>query len=264
MIHTVQAGDSFWGLAIRYANVMGLAPEDAVRTIQELNNSPAVINPGDELIIVPPRAGAAAAAVETSEAEEEVVEEEETAVAEPEPEPTEEPEAEASGMTNGICVSAYHDLNGDGQRDPNTEPLLGDAAITIFQGGRSVASYVTDGQGDPYCFENLPADTYQVQVFPPTGYQATTPESWAIVVAEGVVIPVAFGLQEAPETVAMVSDATPVDEGETASVEETAVSPDPAPESSRGGLASISGILLIGAAILVMLAGVGVYLLRRS
>lgn len=265
VVHIVQAGDSFWGLAIQYANVMGLAPEDAVRTIQELNNSPAVINPGDELIIVPPRAGAAAtAAVEVPETEEEVAEEE-TAVAEPEPEPTEEPEAETPGMTNGICVSAYHDLNGDGQRDVNTEPLMGDAAITVFQGGRTVASYVTDNERESYCFENLPAETYQVQVFPPAGYQATTPESWAVVVAQGVIIPVSFGLAEAPQMVA-AADLGRMAEEEMASlaaVEETAVSPDPAPESS-GGLASVSGIILIAAAVLVMLAGVGVYLLRRG
>lgn len=270
VVHVVQPGDSFWGLAIQYANVMQLSPEEAVRAIQERNNNPTVINPGQELIIVPPNSSAAIAppSVEEepeveaeAEADSEAVEEDVVVTEEPEtPAATEE----TTSAISGICVNAYHDLNGDGARDPSSEPLLANAAITVFQGGRTVASYVTDGGGADYCFENLPPDTYQVQVFPPAGYQATTPESWAIVVAEGVVIPVAFGLQEAPETVAMVSDATPVDEGETASVEETAVSPDPAPESSGGGLASISGIILIGAAILVMLAGVGVYLLRRG
>ncbi len=271
VVHVVQPGDSFWGLAIQYANVMQLSPEEAVRAIQERNNNPTVINPGQELIIVPPSSTMAVApppAEETPEAEAEVDLEEVADVEEEEPETAVEPEPESetseTSVTSGICVSVYHDVNQDAQRDPGSEPLMDGIPITIYQGGRSVSSYVTNAEDDVYCFENLPPDTYQVQVFPPAGYQATTPESWAIVVAEGVVIPVAFGLQEAPETVAMVSDATPVDEGETASVEETAVSPDPAPESSRGGLASISGILLIGAAILVMLAGVGVYLLRRG
>ncbi|MCZ7672986.1 MAG: hypothetical protein M5U34_40635 [Chloroflexi bacterium] len=41
---------------------------------------------------------------------------------------------------------------------------------------------------------------------------------------------------------------------------ETAVSP----EASSGGLGNISGLLLIGAAVVVLLAGVGVFLLRRG
>jgi hypothetical protein len=268
VVHIVQAGDSFWGLAIQYASVMQLSPEDAVKAIQERNNNPTVINPGQELIIVPPNSSAAVApppAEETPEAEteaeteaveEEVVAEEE-ATSEPEPENT-------ASVINGICASVYHDLNGDAQRDSSNEPLLANAAITIFQGGRTVTSYVTDGQNEPYCFEDLPADTYQVQVYPPAGYQATTPESWAIVVAEGVIVPVAFGLAEAPETVAMVDDSALAEEVEAAAVEETAVSPNPDPESASGGLASVSGLILIAAAVLVMLAGVGVYLLRRG
>ena len=273
VVHVVQPGDSFWGLAIQYAGVMQLPPEEAVRTIQELNNNPTVINPGQELIIVPPNSSAAVApppAEETPEAEAEAetdeteteTAEEEAAVAE-EPEATSEPE-ETVSVTNGICVNAFHDLNADGLRDPDSEPLLANAAITVFQGGRTVASYVTDGESAAYCFENLPPDTYQVQVFPPAGYQATTPESWAILVSEGVIIPVAFGLEEAPEAVAVVADAAPADEVEMATVEETAVSPDPAPESANGGLANVSGIILIAAAVMVMLAGVGVYLLRRG
>jgi len=145
--------------------------------------------------------------------------------------------------------------------------LLANAAVSLFQDGNSKASYVTDGVTEPFCFENLEAGTYQVQVFPPAGYQATTPESWAIAVSNGVIIPVTFGLKAAPQEVADVSATE--GEGAEASSEaeiaadtesETAVSP----EEESGGLGNFSGLLLIGAAFIVLLAGAGVFLLRRG
>ena len=37
--------------AIQYASVLGLPPEEALPYIQELNNNPTFINPGDEILI---------------------------------------------------------------------------------------------------------------------------------------------------------------------------------------------------------------------
>jgi LysM repeat protein len=268
VVHVVQAGDSYWSLAIQYAATMGLTAEEALTAIPELNNNPAFINPGDELIIVPP--GAAAAP------EPEVTPTEEGA-AESTEEPIEEPTAESevatepiddavagSQTTNGVCVIVYEDKDGDAVYFIENENLLADAAVTLYQDGSSKASYVTDGINEPFCFENLATGTYQVQVYPPAGYQATTAESWAVAVAEGVIIPVAFGLAPAPQEVAAVSPTEETDAAaetaETASMEgETAVA-----EESGGGLGSISGLLLIGAAVVVLLAGVGVFLLRRG
>ncbi|MFO7679059.1 MAG: hypothetical protein R6X34_03330 [Chloroflexota bacterium] len=268
VVHVVQAGDSYWSLAIQYAATMGLTAEEALTAIPELNNNPAFINPGDELIIVPPGAVAAP--------EPEVTPTEEGA-AESTEEPIEEPTAESevaaepiddavagSQTTNGVCVIVYEDKDGDAVYFIENENLLADAAVTLFQDGSSKASYVTDGINEPFCFENLATGTYQVQVYPPAGYQVTTAESWAVAVAEGVIIPVAFGLAPAPQEVADVSPTEETDAAaetaETASMEgETAVA-----EESGGGLGSISGLLLIGAAVVVLLAGVGVFLLRRG
>jgi len=274
VVHIVQSGDSFWGLAIQYAGVMGLTPEEAVTAIQELNNNPTFINPGDELIIVPP----SQTAVDPTEtpAEADVTP---TAEAENTPEPTAEPTSEpVAGNTgintvtnpntaNGICVSAYQDTNGDAQRNKETEPLMADVAVSVFQGGKNVASYVTDGLEEFYCFENLNADTYQVQAFPPAGYQTTTPESWAVAVSEGVIIPVSFGLTAAPQTVADASlTAADTTDGAApaADTADTAAETSAPAEESGGFLANMSGIILIVAAFLVLMAGVGVYLLRRG
>ena len=51
IVHVVQAGESLWGIAIQYASVLGLPPEEALPYIQELNNNPTFINPGDEILI---------------------------------------------------------------------------------------------------------------------------------------------------------------------------------------------------------------------
>jgi hypothetical protein len=290
VVHVVQAGDSFWSLAIQYAATMGLTPEEALTAIPELNNNPAFFNPGDELIIVPPGETVSVEAPAESEAAESETEESGEELAEAlEEEPVEEatPEAEApeaeevssqpigdavtgSQTTNGVCVIVYEDKDGDAIYFIENENLLANAAVTLFQDGKTTASFVTDGINEPYCFENLESGTYQVQVFPPAGFQATTPESWAVAVSNGVIIPVTFGLSPAPQTVA---DAGTTEEGavaaentgsetgdEAAPEEQTAVMP----EEDAGGLSNISGLLLIGAAFVVLLAGAGVFLLRKG
>ncbi|PID86916.1 MAG: hypothetical protein CSB13_01970 [Chloroflexi bacterium] len=274
VIHIVQAGDSFWSLAIQYAETMGMSAEEALVALPELNNNPTFFNPGDELIIVPPS---------------------ETVPAEPTPEPTpeeaaseaaaEEPTAEAEAPAaeevssqpvdeavtdtqtpNGVCVLAYEDADEDAVYFIENETLLADAAITLFQDGKTIASYVTTGVEEPYCFENLATGTYQIQIYPPAGYQATTPESWAVAISEGVIIPITFGLKEAPQeaaeasAVAEMAEAAPAATAEKSDVSETAVTP----EGESGGLGNISGLLLIGAAVVILLAGVGVFLLRRG
>jgi hypothetical protein len=250
----VQAGDTFWSLAIQYAPTMGITAEEALVAIPELNNNPAFFNPGDELIIVAP------GQVPTPEPTAEPSEEEPTPEVTPTEEVAVEPAAETvanAGTTNGVCVIVYEDTDGDAVYFLENENLLPNAAVSLFQDGNSKASYVTDGINEPFCFENLEAGTYQVQVFPPAGYQATTPESWAVAVSSGVIIPVTFGLKEAPQEVAEVS-ATVVSDAEPTAASEAVSTED------SGGLGNFSGLLLIGAAFVVLLAGAGVFLLRRG
>ncbi len=40
VVHVVQPGESLWVIAIRYAQALGMAPEDALPHIQALNNNP--------------------------------------------------------------------------------------------------------------------------------------------------------------------------------------------------------------------------------
>lgn len=260
VIHVVQAGDTFWSLAIQYAGTMGITPEEALTAIPGLNNNPAFFNPGDELIIVPP------GAVPTPEPEPTAVEEvtpetEVEAPSEVASAPVGETVANAE-TTNGVCVIVYEDANQDAVYFLENENLIAGASVSLFQDGVSKKSYTTDAINEPYCFENLAAGTYQVQVFPPAGYQATTPESWAIAISSGVIIPVTFGLAPAPESIVDANVAAAEEVSATAVVESTV--PENTQTEESGGIGNMSGLLLIGAAFVVLLAGVGVFLLRRG
>ena len=282
IIHTVNTGDSFWSIAIQYAPALGMTPEEALPYIRELNNNPAFINVGQELVIVEPGGSVAApeATAETTTEEgtteespeaastEEVIEVDGTDTEQPAIEATEVPaEAEVTetAVTTGtICVAAFDDINGDGTRDEATEGLQADAAITIFRGGSTVTTHITDGASEPYCFENLEPDTYQVQIFPPADYQPTTSPSWAVSVAEGAQVSVAFGTRYDPQETA-VADSSAADTASATDTESTpADSPDATPAEEGGFFSSIGGIVLVVAAILILLAGVGVVMLRRG
>ncbi len=258
VVHIVQAGDTLWTIAIRYAETMGLSPEEALPAIMELNNNPAFINAGQELMIVPP--GQAAPVEEEVATEEAATSDAETAVEEPTPEPTavpaEEPAAETSPTANAICVAAFNDTDGNGQRDL-AEGLMADAAISVFRNGANVATYVTDGINEPYCFPDLEDDTYQVQIFPPADYVMTTTGSWAVAVSNGMSIAVEFGTKfDANAGAVAVADA---------GVAETAVpATAPATAEPASGSSNIGFIVLGAAVVLILLAGVGVFLLRQS
>ncbi len=162
-------------------------------------------------------------------------------------------------------MAAFDDQNSDGVRDEATEGLQSDAAITIFRGGSTVTTHITDGVSEPYCFENLAPDTYQVQIFPPADYQPTTSPSWAVSVAEGAHISVAFGTRYDPQETAVAdTSSTDTTSDSTAADTATADSTDAAAVEEGGFFSSIGGIVLVIAAILVLLAGVGVVMLRRG
>ncbi len=276
VVHVVQSGDTMWGIAIRYAGAMGLSAEEALPAIQTLNNNPAFLTVGQELLIVEANAAAAppseAAAAEEADAETGESVETDAAAAggtlgEGEATPTPEPELiaavpEETGAT--LCVSAFNDDNGDGQLNAGAESLLADAALTISRASETVVTTVTDGLQPEQCFGELEPDTYQVQFFPPADYTASTDNSWAVALSDGMQVSVSFGAQF--NQVAEEVVAAAVDEA-AASGAETAVSAaeDAAPEAQPAEAGSPIGTIIIGVAVfLVVLAAIGVVLLRRA
>lgn len=277
VVHVIQSGDSYWTLAIQYAATMGITPEEALTAIPELNNNPAMLRTGMELQIVPPNPEGAAPATATAAPEGE----EATAV----PTPTVETENAGSGVvvdtgssessvsqamqnaTSGsICVTAYLDQNDDGQRDENELPVA-ENAITLAKDGNTVSTYITNGTDDLYCFEGLDTGTYQVQIYPSADYAVRSDDSWAIAVAEGVMIPVSFALNYGSEgaAVADAGNADAASNGQTATDADTSAQA-PAEEGASGNALSDNlGLIVIGVAgVLALLAIVGVVLLRRG
>lgn len=274
IIHIVQVGDSLWSIAIQYASSLGVTPEQALATIRELNNNPGFIRVGQEILVSAPgeapppaedaapagggdeatNAGETATAEAPSEAEATQVPEatpEATAVPEVQPEPT------AADLLSMVCVSAFNDGNSNGVRDAGSEGLLADAVFTLSRASNNVASYVTDGINEPYCFENLEADTYQVTFSQPPEYVVTTSDNWAVAVSNGASIQVEFGARQGATAVAAVDNQAP-DSGQ-------AEAPAEAPANDDGGFLSNIGLIVIAVAVLlVVLAGVGVFLLRRA
>lgn len=273
IVHVVQPGDTFWVIAVQYASYMGMTAEEALPRIQELNSNKTFLSVGDRLLIVPPQASAAQAAPEaTPEAE--------AAPTEAAAAPAETGLVTAAGgagdagdsgaapapvaaepQASAVCVSLFGDGNGNGVLDQGIETLLADAAVTLSRGGSTVATYVSDGLSDSYCFEDLTPDTYQVQFFPPANYRTTTDGTWAVVVAEGVRVPVSFGAQFGAPAAAEVAEVS-----ETA--EETAAAPTAAAAAAAETPAETGmpiGTIVIGVAVfLVVLAAIGVVLLRRA
>lgn len=283
IVHVVQAGESMWVIAIRYAQTLGMAPEEALPYIQELNNNPAFLNPGDEILIqaattaapeptaetptegTPATEGIATEgtpAADTTPTEGEAAPAEgtategETGAAEATPEAAFQP---VEALAGTICVAAFQDANADGQRNEG-EALVADAAIAIARAGSTVSTYITDGASEPFCFELTQADSYQLQLYPPAGYSATTEDNWAVSIANGESYTVSFGLTDAP-AVADTARTETVD----AATGDTAAAPEATAETDSGGLSGNLGLIVLGvAAVLVVLAVVGVVLLRRG
>jgi hypothetical protein len=292
VIHVVQSGDSIWNIAIQYASTLGVPAEEALTLIQETNNNPAFISVGQELVILPPQQQApepTAEATATVEAETEAESEDETEGAstglsttstEEELQPLATPEgaavaAPAGGgaeveqpTTGSVCVSAFDDNSGDGRHDTGSESLLVGAALTLSRGGATVSTYLSDGSTEMHCFEELEPDTYQIRFFPPADYRPTTQDNGWIAVSAGATMPVSFGAQFSPlqttggqEVAAADTGATVTDTANTP-VETALVAETPA---SGGFFANNIGTIILGVVVfLVILAGIGVVMLRRG
>jgi hypothetical protein len=265
IVHVVQEGDTFWSIANQYAQILGMTPEDALPYLQELNNNPAFLNPGDEILIqaaesatpegTPPEGTAEStpAAGEATPAADVTAAATDEATLAGEATPAFEP---VEALAGTICVGAFNDANTDGQRNDG-EALVANAAIAIARAGTTVSTYITDGESEPFCFELTQADSYELQLYPPAGFGATTEDNWAVSIADGQSYTVLFGLAESTQPVA---DAADVGTPET---QAAATADEPAP-AAAGGINNLGLIVLGVAAVLVVLAVVGVILLRRG
>jgi hypothetical protein len=153
-----------------------------------------------------------------------------------------------------VCSNAFADTNGNGMRDSD-EGYMAGVTFTLGQGNQVVAQAVSTGTGNPVCFEELPAGTYQVAQVLPNNLEMTTAPNATLEVVEGSTVSLEFGSrvksQEPDEVAALL----------TATVESGAAT-DEASGGSRISILTISGLCAILLAI--GLLGALVFILIRQ
>lgn len=86
-------------------------------------------------------------------------------------------------VPGALCVLAFDDVNGDGVRGDG-EGLVAGVVFAVRDSVHVVASYTTDGQSEPYCFQMLPGE-YRVTELDAPGRGATGAQSWEVSVSAG-------------------------------------------------------------------------------
>jgi LysM repeat protein len=174
IVHVVRSGDTLSSIALQY-NV----PLEQIQRLNATSIGPNnLIVVGQELVIalpaVPP-----------------------TPTTPPQP-PT--PEASPTSPTASVCVLAYHDRNGDTFRQVDSEEMLPNAVFLLGTAIGLVGQYTTDGLSEPYCFTNLPIDTYRLILQPPPGYVGSGPSETMLGVGSAVRMDIAMGARRSEGT----------------------------------------------------------------
>lgn len=237
----VQPNDSLWAIAAR----SGIS----LTELLDLNNltESALIQPGDRLIvaIVAPPATATPEASPT------------TAATRPPPTPSSTPLPPPPTV---ICLVAFSDENGNGEREP-AEPLQAGVAFTVFTSAGVVANYVTDGTAEPYCLTDLTPGNYQITRSVGRMETLTNSGNRTVVLAAGDQVMLGFGglvgstpVPTAPGTA--VSPTPPAAIIGSEAVAPLVDEPADANDSQAGrpfiiGAGILIGILLVGTAVFI-------------
>ncbi|MCL5997962.1 MAG: LysM peptidoglycan-binding domain-containing protein [Chloroflexi bacterium] len=182
--HTVVEGDTLFAIALKY--------DKSVEEIKRLNNlSNDLLQIGQVLIIEPPTEAVSIPAAEATAAQ---------AV----------PSASPTPDTGALCVQAYFDNNGNGERDDGEE-LVPNVLFNLTANDVAVQSYTTDGANEPYCIGNLNAGAYTVAATIMPAYNATTPLNDTANIPGGEAVQFAVGLRRVSDGNQMVEvTGTPV------------------------------------------------------
>lgn len=225
IVHIVQAGDTLFGIALRYD-----VPVDQIRELNASSLGPNdLIRVGQELVISLPS---------------------ETPTPSPPPQPPTPTTAPVSPTPEGasICVLAFHDRNGDRVRDAD-EGLLPNAEFTLANASGVVAKHTTDGVSEPYCFTGLDPGNYRVIQGSPPGYEPSSSPEQNVALAEGTSFDFQFGNARSEEA------ATSEESDEPASTDER--------EGGSGGNLLLGGVLasvarIAGVLVLILAAVIAV------
>ena len=257
VIHTVVAGETLDSIAFAY----GVTRADLLA----LNNiaDPRIIQIGQQIIVRAPDPTPEPTAEASSEATSD-------RTAEPPPEVRNAAPAPVISAASGevvfpidpanasasVCVTFFEDDNGNRLQD-GAESALAGGDILLLLDGAPAGAHETEASPDPFCFENLVAGSYGVEAAPPDGYGLTTPAQLRAQVEAGTRINVVFGAAEGVEAVTV----PPADAGGIVNTEASAETDTRA--STTSSLPENIGLIVFGAAGVVLFAGMGVSLLLR-
>lgn len=200
----------------------------------------ALIRPGDRLIV------GIVAATPTPEAS-------------PTPATTREPPTPTAtsppGPLTAICLVAFADENGNGEREL-TEPLRAGVAFTVFTTETVMGNYVTDGLSEPYCLTDLAPGDYQITRSVGRDETLTNSGNRMVILAAGDQVMLGFGsfVGAAPTATAVptTQPASVIGSEPGSEAPETLVEPTLPANGGRPfliGAGILIGILLIGAAV---------------
>lgn len=178
----------------------------------------------------------------------------------PTPAPT-APVAEANRQSGnptqlepGICIGMFDDDDQNGILDTG-ESYLADGIIVVNDSdGTEIESYLTDGESEPFCIEDLASGRYTVTGTAPDGYGLTTSPVLRISLEDGASVTVRFGAKEGLETLAIPT----VDTSATEIPPETGEISD-----DQSDLTEFSGLIVFGLAGVVLVLGFGASLIMR-
>lgn len=267
IVHTIQAGDTIDSIAVAYgltrAQLLALNP---------LAN-PRIIQIGQQLILrAAPESTAevGASSEETdgagtpnSEATPEVTEEPATPALLPEDMPPAPIVSVASGEVlpaldpaaelASVCVFLFEDLNQNRLQEMG-EDLLEGGSITLLMDDSAVDEYTTDGVTEPHCFGDLESGEYTAVAVAPDGYGLTTADQLKVRAAAGTEVTLAFGAAEGVALAALPP---------AASAEATADPQPPVEVTAANPLNDNLGLIVFGAAGVVLVIGMGASLALR-
>lgn len=260
IVHIVEAGDTLDSIAFAY---------DVTRAdLLALNNiaDPRIIQIGQEIVV---KAAPTPTPTNTREG----------ATEEPTPDPNATPEPPAyvrdaapapvisassgdvvypinpADRSASICVMLFEDGNQNRIQDAG-EDALAAGEILLTMSNAPAGAHTTDDSPDPYCFEALAAGSYLVAAAVPTGYGLTTPDQLRVQAVAGAQINVAFGAAEGVEPV----EPPPADDGGIVS---STAGDETDTRANDVSVGDNIGLVVFGAAGLVLVAGLGVSLLMR-
>jgi len=164
------------------------------------------------------------------------------------------------GPVTAVCLVAFSDENGNGEREPG-EPLQAGVAFTVFTTEVVVANYVTDGVSEPYCLTDLAPGDYQITRSVGRGETLTNSGNRTVILAAGDQVMLGFGgfmgSTPVPTAVPPTQPASIIGNGAGHETPETVIAVTPTVNENNAGrpfligAGILIGILLIGTAVLI-------------